>query len=112
MLKAKRVLIASILGLIFGVVCILLASSGGELSKGILWSIVFSRGLLGFMIGISALRIVWWLHGIILGFIASVPMVLAIEDQNAIIWTLVMGVNYGFLIELITTVFLKAKPSD
>ncbi len=110
MLKTKRVIIATIFGLIFGIVCMLLAGSNQDLTIGIKWSILLSRGLLGFLIGISALRMAWWIHGIVLGIIASLPMAVAITDTTPAIWTLVMGIVYGFLIELITSIIFKAKP--
>ena len=114
MLSTKRVLIATICGIIFGIICMLFATSNpdaAELSTSIIITIIISRTLLGFTIGISALRIVWWLHGIILGFITSIPMALPIMDQtNIMIGTAVMGIIYGFLTELITSIFFKAKP--
>ena len=114
MLTTKRVFIATICGLIFGIICMLFASSNpdaAELSTSLILTIIISRTLLGFTIGISALRIVWWLHGIILGFITSIPMALPVMDQtNIMIGTIVMGMIYGFLTELITSIFFKTKP--
>ena len=112
MLTAKRVLIATICGLLFGLVCMSMASSNPDstqtLSASIKWNIVLSRTLMGFMIGISALKIQWWLHGIVLGIISSIPMAIAVIPQYDIfIGTFVMGIIYGFLTELITTKLLK-----
>ncbi len=115
MLTPKRVIIATISGIIFGFVCLGFALSNPDssetLSCSIKWSIVIGRAMLGFIIGISALRMPWWLHGIVLGIIASIPMAVPIIDNMTIaIGTMVMGVVYGFLIELITSVLFKAKP--
>ena len=114
MLTTKRVFIATICGLIFGIICMLFASSNPEateLSTSLILTIIVGRTLLGFTIGISALRIVWWLHGIILGFVTSIPMALPImEKPEIMIGTVVMGMIYGFLTELITSIFFKAKP--
>jgi hypothetical protein len=64
---------------------------------------------MGFMIGISALKMHWWLHGIVLGFVSSVPMAIAVIPQmNIFVGTFVMGMIYGFLTELITTKLFKA----
>lgn len=115
MLSAKRVIIATICGIIFGFVCWLMATSDPEGAEEMTWgiqlSIILSRTLLGFMIGISALKIQWWAHGIILGFIASIPMAVTIvDDIQILIGTLVMGIIYGFLTELITSVLFNARP--
>jgi hypothetical protein len=74
------------------------------------WNIVLSRTLMGFMIGISAIRLKWWLHGIVIGFIASIPMAINVMDRPGImIGTVVMGMIYGVLTELITTILFKEK---
>ncbi|MDW7681674.1 MAG: hypothetical protein SCK70_13995, partial [bacterium] len=110
MLTTKRVLLATICGVVFGVICMLLASSDPEITPLIKWSILVSRALLGFTIGISAIRLNWWLHGTVLGLITSIPMAIPVCDRlNIAIATIVMGIIYGFLTELITTVVFKAK---
>ncbi|MDO9578062.1 MAG: hypothetical protein Q7J16_09270 [Candidatus Cloacimonadales bacterium] len=112
MLKAKRVIIATICGFVFGFVCMSFASSNPDqpIDLALKLTIIFSRGLTGFMIGISALKITWWLHGIVLGFIGSIPMMFPTMDNPTImIATVVMGVIYAFLTELITSIIFKAK---
>ncbi len=114
MLKAKRVVIATLCGVLFGLVCMSLASSNPDpanpLTTSGKWLIILSRTMMGFMIGISALRMGWWLHGMTLGLIASIPMAIPVMDRPGIaIGTLVMGIIYGFFTELITSVLLKAK---
>lgn len=115
MLTSKRVLIATVCGFIFGIVCMLFSSSNPDatesLSTSLKLTIVFSRGLMGFTIGISALRMTWWIHGIVIGFIASIPMAFPAMDRiDIMIGTVVMGIIYGFLTELITSIIFKAKP--
>jgi hypothetical protein len=114
MLTSKRVIIATLCGLIFGLVCMTLASTNPNPVEPITpltqWLIVLSRTMMGFMIGISALRMPWWLHGVVLGLISSIPMMLPVLDRPPIaIGTVVMGMIYGFLTELITSVLFKAK---
>lgn len=116
MLTSKRVIIATISGVVFGFVCLGFALSNPDssetLSSTVRWSIVIGRTMLGFMIGISALRLKWWLHGIVLGIIASIPMAVPIIDNTVIaVSTVVMGIVYGFLIELITSVLFKSGPA-
>ncbi len=114
MITAKRLIIATLCGFLCGLFCLALASSNPDpaspLSTGIKLSIVFSRTLLGFTIGISALRMRWWLHGMMLGAITSIPMAFPMLGQTGIfVGTFVMGVIYGLLIELVTTVLFKAR---
>jgi len=111
MLTTKRVVISIICGVIFGFVCLMLASSNpNPLTNMVKWQIVLGRTMLGFVIGISAIRLNWWLHGIILGFIMSIPMAIPVWDNSKIaIGTVVMGMIYGVLTELVTTVVFKAK---
>ena len=115
MLTAKRVIIATICGFFFGLVCMYMASSNPDaaepLSTAMKWTIIFSRTLMGFTIGVSALRLSWWLHGLFIGAIGSLPMIFPVMDRPAIIaGTLVMGMIYGLLTELITSVLFKARP--
>ena len=66
---------------------------------------------MGFTIGVSALRLGWWLHGIVIGIIASIPMAFSVLDKTDIlISTIIMKLIYGFLTELITSILFKAKP--
>jgi len=114
MLTTKRVIIATICGIVFGFVCLGLALSNphpeGVITLPIKINIVLSRVLLGFMIGISALRLKWWLHGAVLGLIMSIPMAVQVMDKPQImIGTFVMGIIYGVLTELITSILFKAK---
>ena len=111
-MRGLRVLVTTVLGFIFGIVCWLLASSGGPMPAAFAWSIILSRTLLGFVIGISAWKINHVLHGIILGFIVSIPMAVSALGTNGFkvfLGTLIMGIIYGFLIELITHFVVKEK---
>jgi len=112
-MRGMRLLLTTILGFVFGVVCWLLASSGQpEMPAAMSWSIIFSRALLGFVIGISAWKINHMIHGIILGFIVSIPMALgglAFQGFKVFLGTLIMGIIYGFLIELIAHLIVKEK---
>ena len=113
MLSVKRVLIATASGFVFGLICMSLAASnpeaGMELTASIKMNIVLSRAMMGFMIGISAIKLQWWWHGIVLGLISSIPMAVSVFPQMDIFTgTFVMGIIYGFLTELITTKLFKA----
>lgn len=112
MLSAQRVLVATLCGFVFGLVCMFLASSNPNpvepITSSTKWLIIISRTMMGFTLGISALRMSWWLHGIVIGFIASIPMAIpVISTMNIAIGTLVLGIVYGFLTEVITSKLFK-----
>jgi hypothetical protein len=112
MLTFKRVLIATICGFVFGFVCMTLAGSnpGQPVSTSLKLTILFSRVIMGFTIGISTLKLPWWLHGVVIGIIGSIPMAFPVMDKPEVFaGTFVMGIIYGFLTELITSVLFKAK---
>jgi hypothetical protein len=114
-MRGSRILLTTLLGFVFGIVCWLLASSGGPMPASMAWSIIFSRALIGFVIGISAWRINYLAHGILLGFIISIPMALAslsVKGFKIFLGTLIMGMIYGFLIELITHFVIKEKKAE
>ena len=113
MLNKKRLMIATLFGVISGFVCWGLSSSEGPTPWYFALSTILSRTLIGFAIGISILKMRWWLHGIIMGFIFSLPMAFQgfyVPGREMFIFlgTLIMGIIYGFFIELFTTVVFKA----
>ncbi len=119
-MKTKRLLIATFLGVVFGFVCFGMASSGQNgISMILAINIILGRTLIGFGIGISRFSFKHWaLHGIIMGLIFSLPAAFGamlgpenpeFSHKMLFISTVVMGIIYGFLIELITSVFFKAK---
>ena len=116
----KRVVVATLSGVLFGFVCFGLASSSGQaLPWPVAVQIITSRTLIGFAIGISALRLGHWaVHGLVMGCVFSLPLafsgLMAGESPDYSltamwIFTVVLGMIYGLLIELITTVLFKAK---
>lgn len=120
MQKTKRIIIASLSGLLFGFVCLGFASSGsGKLPCPVILQIIVSRTLIGFAIGISCLSLGHWsIHGLIIGMIFSFPLafsgLMAPENPefskvSMFLWTIILGMIYGLLIEVITSLFFKAK---
>jgi hypothetical protein len=119
-MKTKRLIISTILGLTFGIICYGLASSGAnEFSNFLAINIILGRTLIGVAIGISRFKLKHWaLHGLLIGLVFSLPAgfgaMLAPEHpdmtrQMLFISTIFMGMIYGVLIELITTKLFKAK---
>jgi len=120
MQKTKRIIIATLSGVLFGFICFGLASSGPEeLAWPVTIQIIASRTLIGFGIGISCLSLGHWsVHGLIIGMIFSIPLAfsglmapesLEYSKTSMFIWTIVLGMIYGLLIEVITSLFFKAK---
>jgi hypothetical protein len=120
MQKTKRIIIATLSGVLFGFVCFTLASSGPEkLALPLALQIITSRTLIGFAIGISCISLGHWsIHGLVMGLIFSLPLafsgLMAPETAgynmaSMFIWTVILGMVYGLLIELITSVLFKAK---
>jgi hypothetical protein len=118
--KTKRLIVATLSGLMFGFICLGLASSGPVSPP---WpaeiQIVVSRTLIGVAIGISSIALGHWsIHGLVMGMLFSLPLAFgglmapdnpAFTKSAMFIWTVVLGMIYGLLIELITTVFFKAR---
>ncbi|KPJ61591.1 MAG: hypothetical protein AMJ46_00345 [Latescibacteria bacterium DG_63] len=120
MQKAKRIIVATLSGVLFGFVCFGLASFGaGKLAWPIAVQIIVSRTLIGFAIGISCLSMRHWsIHGLIMGAIFSLPLAFSglmapesggYSKASMLIGTIVLGMVYGLLIELITSLLFKAK---
>lgn len=114
----KRFIIATILGLVFGFVCYGFASSGNEpLPLALALSIILSRMLIGFAIGVNRFKMKHWsIRGLVFGFVFSLPGGFSamsgpenpeFSHQLMLISTIAMGMIYGFFTELITTVVFK-----
>lgn len=118
----KRVWIATALGLAFGVLNwgLALFAAPKPLPRSGIATILLARAVLGFVIGNSAWKISWWRHGVLLGFIVSLPAAFAVRlmfrlyemSPNVMtVLVLVLGIVIGLLIELFTSVVFKARSS-
>lgn len=112
-MRGTKILVATILGFIAGLVCYYLARSGGEpIAPAMVWSIILGRTLIGFTIGVSSWKINYLIHGILIGLIVSLPMALAggaIKGSFVFWGSFIMGGIYGFFIALITNLIVKEK---
>ena len=122
--KTKRIIIATSSGLLFAFVCLglsKLSPASGALTWPITVQLILSRTLIGFAIGISCISLRHWsLHGLLMGFVFSLPFAFSglevpenLEYNKVIIFmaTLILGMVYGLLIEIITSAVFKAKNS-
>jgi hypothetical protein len=111
----KRILISTLCGFIAGIFCyvsgVLLIPIEHNLILFI-WVIV-NRTLLGFVIGISALRVHWALNGLIVGLTVGLvfPLnaVMLGKGIPLILSVYVMGIIYGVLIEFFISVVFKQR---
>ena len=118
--RTKRVTVATLSGVLFGFVCYGLASMGqGEFAWPAAVQIIAGRTLIGFAIGISCLTVAHWsLHGLLMGVIFSIPLAFSglmapanpdYSPTELFVSTIVLGMVYGLLIEVITSAIFKAK---
>ncbi len=118
--SAKRIMVSTLGGILFGFVCLGFALTGpGELPQAVAFQIVISRTLIGVAIGISALKNIHWsLHGLLMGIIFSLPLAFSglmapesVEFSKSMMFisTIIMGMIYGLLIEVIATLLFKAR---
>lgn len=112
--KALRIIAATVLGAVAGIVCWQLGKSSGKVTfdTAMILGTIANRTLLGFVIGISGLkRLNYLLHGVIVGLIATIPISvypLAGGDWGSFVWLELAGAIYGLVIELVVTKLLKA----
>lgn len=104
----KRLIVCTIGGIVAGIIC----SAGGYLTGNIpeltftaVAPAFFNRIMLGFLIGISSLRINYLTHGILMGFLVSLMTSIEFigQDMSGFIFFTVAGIIYGILIELFAT---------
>jgi len=109
----KRVAIATALGVVAGVICVGLGvlRFGFEVTAvGFGW-VLLNRTLIGFVIGISALRLHWALHGSLIGLLVGslFSYYIGMIGGNAVpaIAALVMSLLFGLAIEFFTSIVFK-----
>jgi len=120
MMNLRRLLVATLMGLVCGFICVGLASSSpGELPTPVVFQIVAERTLIGVAIGISCLRLGHWtIHGLVIGTVFSFPLAFSglmapdspeFSKPAMFVMTIGFGAVYGLLIELVTSVLFRAK---
>ena len=120
MRSRRRVIVATLMGFLFGLVCMWLASSSpGELAWPVAAQLVASRTVMGFAIGISCLSLGHWaVHGFVMGGLFSLPVafggllapeMVEFSKWGLFLWTVILGMIYGLLTEAVTSGMLKAR---
>jgi hypothetical protein len=115
----RRVFIATVGGIFFGFVCYGIASGGGaKIPLAVALQIISSRALIGFAIGISCLPVHWSLNGLLMGLLFSLPLAFSglmvpenpeFSKTSMFIWTVLFGMIYGLLIEVLTSKICKTR---
>jgi hypothetical protein len=106
----KRVMLATILGLVCGVICLLL----GHYAGGTEWSVPFvlsglaNRGMMGVVIGVAAVKMSPFLRGPMFGLLMSLGPAIALYTPDKTVPYIVAGTIYGFLIDVLTSKAFKA----
>ncbi|MBM3324055.1 MAG: hypothetical protein FJY66_00135 [Calditrichaeota bacterium] len=110
MVYAKRLWIAILFGIITGLLCAYGGKwkMGDEMTTAMMWGTIFNRAFIGLAIGISAWKLGWFFHGIVIGFLGTLPMSVYAEDFGEFIILSLFGILWGFVIELFTTAIFKA----
>lgn len=83
-------------------------------------NIFLHRGIMGFVIGISALRMNWQLHGLFLGLVIgslfAFYVLVTVNLHGTPMWVIIglfpLGAIYGWLIELTTTKVFGLTPES
>jgi hypothetical protein len=107
----KRLLIASVLGFVCGIICLALGHFAGGAEVTLLWVLsgLFNRTLMGFVIGTTGVKGNPFLRGAIYGILMSVgPALAAGFPADKFIPYCVAGTVYGVLIDALTSKAFKA----
>jgi hypothetical protein len=109
----KRIMIATLFGLLAGGVCASAAFSGGFLkftAVNLVW-ILLNRAVMGFAIGVSGLKLRWAWNGIIMGVVVgSIFSYFLFMNLGPVMLPPVNALAnglFGLMIEFFTTVVFK-----
>ena len=103
----KRIFIASVLGFLCGIVCLLLSkfAAGTVMTGTVILNGLFNRTLMGFLIATAAVPRHAVARGALLGFLMSVAYAIPLANP---VPPIVAGIIYGIVIDVLTTKVFKA----
>lgn len=113
-MRGKRLVASTAFGFVAGIICYLGGRYGlkDDVSTMMFVYILVNRVLIGFVIGVSTLRMHWALHGPLIGAVAGLPFAAGclLEESNleTAIAALVLGAVYGLMIEFFTSIVFGA----
>ncbi len=112
-ISAKRIVIATLFGLVMGGLC-----AAGTFSSGFLpfsginlaW-VLLNRGIMGFAIAVSGLRLHWAWNGVVIGLVVgslfSYSLLMSMGPVTIPFVNAVVNGLFGLIIEFFTTVVFK-----
>lgn len=115
MVGVKRLVVSTLFGFVSGAICYLGGKYGlkDDISTAMFFYILVNRAAIGFVIGISLLRMHWALHGLLIGLLVGMPFTAGclLEEGNVetAIAALILGALYGLMIEFFTSVVFGAR---
>lgn len=112
----KRIIIATLFGLVAGVLCAAAGIYGGFLkftAVNVAW-VLLNRGVMGFAIGTSGLKLHWAWNGVVMGLVVgsifSYSLFMNMGLGTLPLANLLIGNPiFGLLIEFFTTVVFKQR---
>ncbi len=119
MTTTRRIVLATVFGAVFGLLSAWVARS--MLATPLPWqgflTITAAMTVVGFAIGVNALRLCWWLDGVVFGAIVGAPVALSavwagLSWRQGFVLLLVLAVVSGVLVELLTSVILRARKAE
>jgi hypothetical protein len=107
--KASRLVTTTLLGVVFGIICMLLSRYTGDIDY---WpvgvSFLLHHAVMGLVIGVSALKMNWATHGIFWGAVFGLFLAIGLIGGTLEPWVVFIAVViWGFLIETLTTKAFK-----
>jgi hypothetical protein len=107
--KSSRLVTTTLLGVVFGIICMLLSQYTGDIEYWPLGvSFLLHHAVMGLAIGVSSLRMNWATHGIFWGGVFGLFLAISIIDTALESWLVFIAVViWGFLIETLTTKAFK-----
>ena len=107
--KSSRLITTTLLGLVFGIICMLLSRYTAEIAfwpLGI--SYLLHHTVMGFAIGASSLKTNWAAHGALWGVLFGIFLFIGNIEIYPDPWALIVfPIIWGFLIELLATKAFK-----
>lgn len=108
----KRITIATLFGVVAGALCATATFKIGLLpftAVNLLW-VLLNRTVMGFVIGVSGLRLHWALHGVLMGLVVGsiFSCFLYMHGITLAPYTMIGNAIFGLMIEFFTTVVFKA----
>ena len=110
----KRIMIATLFGLVAGVLCATMSFSGGLMkftAVNLAW-ILLNRAVMGFAIGTSVLKLRWVWNGIVMGLVVGSTFSYFLFMNGGLgtlplVNLLIGNPIFGLMIEFFTTVVFK-----